>query len=115
MARINQYKKQFKKWNIRKNVPTGVIGDIHRICKRRKEDEGKNTGVRFRGHNVPKQKIDRFEKRQKQSAGEAVDVGPPSVDSTSGFTFSWYRRFVLTMSFAVSIHPFRHQLLDSKS
>ncbi len=78
MTRVNQYKKQFKKWKLNKNVTTSKMHEICHIRKRRASEEGKDSEFRFRGRVVPAEKIDRFTKRQKTSTGE---VTPPQVES----------------------------------
>jgi len=78
VAREYQYKKQFKRWNLNKNVTTKEMEAIVRIQKRRQENEMKATQFSFGGKPVPPNKIDRWQRRHKTAGEEAASPNPGS-------------------------------------
>ncbi|CAM1501680.1 Fc.00g036640.m01.CDS01 [Cosmosporella sp. VM-42] len=66
-ATPRQYKTQFSRWKIEKNVKTHEMMAIVHIQDRRRDIEDKDTLFKVRGRPVEQEKIDRFAKRQKRS------------------------------------------------
>ncbi|RYP17992.1 hypothetical protein DL765_004211 [Monosporascus sp. GIB2] len=90
LATEDQYKNQFKKWKLNKNVPGKKMEAIVRIRKRRLENEEKETEFHFRGKPVPPEKICRWEnKRHKSGEEEVVSPNHSLAASTpSGISYS---------------------------
>lgn len=69
LYRVHQYKYQFKKWNLRKNVPSDAKTHIGRCLQTRAEAGRASTTIQYKGHNVDPEKIRRYlkDKRRQDS------------------------------------------------
>lgn len=69
LYRAHQYKYQFKKWNLRKNVPSDAKTYIGRCLQTRAEAGRASTTIQYKGHNVDPAKIRRYlkDKRRQDS------------------------------------------------
>ncbi|RYP67367.1 hypothetical protein DL770_008637 [Monosporascus sp. CRB-9-2] len=104
----DQYKNQFKKWRLNKNVPRNKMEAIVRIQKRRLENEEKETEFHFRGKPVPPEKIDRW-KNKKHKSGEEEVVSPNyslAASTPSGVSYSTPASPVSTPSSHSAQDPF---------
>ncbi|RYP45981.1 hypothetical protein DL768_007763 [Monosporascus sp. mg162] len=104
----DQYKNQFKKWKLNKNVPGKKMEAIVRIQKRRLDNEEKESEFHFRGKPVPPEKIDRW-KNKKHKSGEEEVVSPNyslAASTPSGVSYSTPASPVSTPSSHSAQDPF---------
>ncbi|KAF4306949.1 hypothetical protein GTA08_BOTSDO06015 [Botryosphaeria dothidea] len=76
-AGVHQYKYQFRKWNLRKNVPSDAKTHIGRCLQTRAEAGRASTIIQYKGHNVDPRKIRRHLK-DKQRQDSILKVYAPN-------------------------------------
>ena len=63
---VHQYKYQFKKWALRKNVPSAAKNHIGRQLNTRANAGRVSTAIQYKGHEVAPGKIRRYLKDKKR-------------------------------------------------
>lgn len=63
---MHQYKYQFKKWKLRKNVPSEAKSHIGRCLQTRAEAGRSSTTIQYQGHTVAPEKMRRYLKDRRR-------------------------------------------------
>ncbi|KAB2573169.1 hypothetical protein BFW01_g4969 [Lasiodiplodia theobromae] len=75
-AGVHQYKYQFKKWKLRKNVPSEAKNHIGRCLQTRAEAGRSSTAIQYQGHTVAPTKMRRYLKDRRRQ--DLILKGPTS-------------------------------------
>ncbi|KAF4544584.1 uncharacterized protein LTHEOB_6154 [Lasiodiplodia theobromae] len=75
-AGVHQYKYQFKKWKLRKNVPSEAKNHIGRCLQTCAEAGRTSTAIQYQGHTVAPAKMRRYLKDRRRQ--DLILKGPPS-------------------------------------